>query len=64
MEIYLKDNGQVYYYSDKEDFITEVGAEAYELGFCIDADNFEEAVKIAREELNWIVTITEESFND
>jgi len=59
MKIYIKHDGEQYSYSNKEDFITEVGAEAWDQGFCIDADDFEAAVEFAREMLEYIVIIEE-----
>jgi hypothetical protein len=43
-------------YDYGEDFITEVGAEAWEQGLCIDSDDLQEAVEFAKETLGWQVS--------
>ena len=42
---------------DEYDFVTEIGAEAWEQGHCIEADNLEEAVDFAKTMLDWQVII-------
>ena len=55
MTITLLINDSTYIYDTEEDFISEVGAEAWEQGLCIDAEDFIEALQFAEEVLDWTV---------
>lgn len=59
MEVYLNTNeGKEYYYSNKEDFITEIALEVYEEhSYCLDSEDFESAVYFAENVLNYRVIV-------